>query len=220
MRNSDDMSSHKTVIVCESTPSGTDKRLLDALIHRHSLLPAESFTIKTVSPTGSLGDVMGFLTATLKNQPYIVSQETKTVLVIVDADEEPLARYREIKACFDTQIFAVQSSIDSPLPTDLDKIHVGIYLFPDRQHAGSLETLGIKTLSHQALTNKLDCIDRYMGCIDRLDGPMTANNISKSKLRICMATPEPDRYVDSIIDHIDFDSPEFDLLKTFIQQAN
>lgn len=212
------MSQFKTILICESTKTGTDKRLLEKLITKHGLLANNSYKIET-KPPGSIVDVKEFLKNTLSKQAYVVSKEAKNILVLVDADEDPARRFLEIKNCFDMQIFEVQRSLNSTLPQTANKIDVGIYLFPDRQNVGSLETLCLKTLRHDNLNRKLSCVDKYITCISEADRNMTENNKSKSKFRIFMATPDPDRYVDSIINHIDSDSPGFNLLKNFIQQA-
>jgi len=210
------MPQFQTVLVCESTENGSDKRLLEELIQKHFLLQAGNYKIK---PTGSIDDVKEFLKFGLITKSYIVSRETERVLVIIDSDKNPRQRFIEVKNCFDTKKFKVQQSISSILPHSLNKINVGIYLFPDRQNPGSLETLCLKTLKHNRLSSKLTCVEQYMACISNLDGRMTANNKSKSKFRVFMATPKPDRYVDCIIDHTDFNSAEFNSLKDFIKQA-
>lgn len=212
------MSQFQTLLACESTQNGTDKRLLEELIKKHSLLQTGSYTIITKSP-GGIKDVKGFLKNTLANQPSIVSKETKTVLVIVDSDENPNRRFNEIRACFDTKLFQIQRLMNSAFPKSTKKINVGIFLFPDCSSKGSLETLCLEALKHNNLNAKLNCVNQHMICISRLDNRMTQNNKSKSKFRIFMATPKPDRYVDSIIDHTDFNSRKFNKLKNFIKRA-
>ena len=81
------------------------------------------------------------------------------------------------------------------MPRLRSNINVGIYLFPDNQDQGSLETLCLKALKHNKLKSKLDCIGEYFRCIRRFESKMTENNISKSKFRVFMATPDPDNYV-------------------------
>lgn len=218
VKNFDNMSKYQTVLVCESTEKGTDKRLIEKLIINHSLLPNDTFCIETRQP-GDIKTIIRFLKSTLSVQPYIISKETKNILVIVDADEHPEQRFQEIKTCFDSQIFEVQESIGAQFPRDNTKINVGIYLLPDNSHKGSLETLGLKVLYHDHLTSKLGCINYYMESLGNIDGHITENNKSKAKFRIFMATPRPDRYVDSIIDSIDFNSAEFNNLKDFIKQV-
>lgn len=210
------MSKFRTVIVCESNDNGTDKRLIETLIKNHSLLPNDSYLIEA---KGDIETVKAFLKLTFPKKQYIVSEETMNVLVIVDADESPRQRFVEIKRCFDAQKFAIQRSIGTLFPRDAVKINVGIYLFPNNSRKGSLETLGLKALKHSHLTSKLGCIDSYMQCLGNKDGRITVNKKSKARFRIFMATPHPDRYVDSIIDSIDFNSSEFTMLKVFIKQA-
>lgn len=210
------MSQFQTIIICESTEKGTDKKLLEKLIQKHDLLKKNKYTIE---PKGSIADVKDFLKLTLINQRYITSEETERVLVVVDGDETPKKRFNEIERCFNSNKFEVQQGMNSKLPLSGNKINVGIYLFPDCKNPGCLETLCIKTLKHNNLNSKLNCVAQYMACISSLDCRMTTNNKSKSKIRIFMASPNPDRYVDSIIDHIDFDSAEFEKLKNFIKQA-
>lgn len=213
------MPQFKTLLVCESTPGGTDKRLLEELIKKHSLLQDASYEIKTIPP-GGIEDVKGFLKNALINRSDIVSREIKTVLVIVDGDNNPRKRFKEMKRCFDaSKIFQIQRVINSSLPKSSTKINVGIYLFPDCLNPGSLETLCLKTIKHNKLIHKLNCVNQYMTCISNLEGRMSENNKSKSKFRIFLATPNPDRYIDNIINHTNFNSKEFNPLKKFIRQA-
>jgi hypothetical protein len=120
-KNFDDMSKSRTVIVCESTETGTDKRLIETLIAKHSLLPNDSFTTLTKYP-GDIQTVKDFLKYTLPRQTYIVSRETINILVIVDADEKPKDRFQEIKQCFNKQIFAVQQSMEARLSKDKTRL--------------------------------------------------------------------------------------------------
>lgn len=209
------MSKNQTVIVCESSINGTDKKFIENLIIKNALLPADTFFI---DPKGEIEIVKGFLKLTFPNQPYIFSKETKNVLIIVDADENPAKRFKEISACLDKQKFSVQKSFHSSIPKTKTKINVGIYLFPDNANKGSLETLLLKGLNHTHLYKKLQCIENYINCLGSKDGRITVNNKSKAMFRIFMSTPNPDRYVSSIINSVNFNSSKFKSLKKFIKQ--
>lgn len=211
----------KTLIVCESTKGGVDKRLITSLINVHNL--HDNFDFRTSDNdeqkgVGSIEDVKELLKVGLTK--FLLGKNFENLLVIVDADEDGTARFQEIDSCLDKSLFKVQNSLVSALPNDSKKINTGIFLFPDNRSQGSLETLCLNALDHQHLQEKLKCVDDYMECIDGLDGRITENNKSKAKFRIFIATPNPDRYVDSILDCIDMDSGVFNNLKSFIQQAH
>ena len=65
------MATIKTTIICESTNQGTDKKLIETLITKHSLLPNSSFKIETRG-RGDIATVKDFLRKTLPIQQYII----------------------------------------------------------------------------------------------------------------------------------------------------
>lgn len=205
----------KIWIVCESSDTGTDKKLIERLLADHEI----NFDHYEIQAKGSIGKVIDYLKTGLIASPEISSKNIETVLVIVDADENPVNRFNEIHNCFDQSFFSVQSDLTSPTPISSDKVNVGIFLFPDKQNPGSLETLCLNALNDSSCNQKLRCVDRYLDCLktSNVDVNMTENNISKSKFRIFMATPCPDRYVPSIIDCIDTQASAFHKILDFLK---
>jgi hypothetical protein len=205
----------KIWIVCESSDTGTDKKFIERLLADHEI----EFDHHEIQAKGSVGQVIDYLKTGLIASPEISSKNIDTVLVIVDADENPVNRFNEIHNCFDQSFFSVQSDLTSPTPISPEKVNVGVFLFPDKQNPGSLETLCLNALNDSSCNQKLRCIDSYLDCLktSNVDVNMTENNISKSKFRIFMATPDPDRYVNSIIDCIDTQASAFQKILDFLK---
>ena len=70
---------------------------------------------------------------------------------------------------------------------------------------------------------KLDCVKSYFDCLQSKEidiNKKTEDNKSKSKFRVFIATPDPDRYVDSAIDYIDLESNVFDKIADFIRKVD
>lgn len=220
----------KTLIICESTQKGVDKAIITALIETDSLLPAGTYTIETAQ-NGSIKDVKEYLKNWLAQEVY--KNDYKTVLVIVDADDKPKERFKEIVQCISRQFLSVvgvpkigfklpQNTGDS-VPDHADAINVGIYLLPNNKNAGGLETLCWEALRGipKVLKNKKYCIEAYMECLKskRIDQNKSKNNTDKSRFRVYRATPNPDGYVHDLLKEIDIHSPVFDDLKSFLRQA-
>ncbi len=209
------------LIICESTDTGNDKKLIEELIEKHSLLREDEYKIL---PKNSIGEVKKYLEFNLFTNRRIVNEEIDSILIIVDADEEPKKRFKEIGELLSnneaTEGLKIQDSISSDLPNSTDKINVGVYLFPDRKNPGSLETLCFKSLKHEQLEEKLECINKYMECVCRIDRGMTENKKSKARYRIFVTTPNPRNYVDEITKNVDLRSDKFTKLKKFIKSAH
>ena len=207
-------------IFVESSPKGTDRKFLEELIQKR-ISQALLERIKWEhSKDGSVKGVIQELSTRMKDSEY-KGGNIKTVLIIVDADEKIEQRFQDIQQALEER----QDKCFS-LPQQLgviaqDKqIKVGVFLFPDNQKSGSLETLCLKALNQKQREAKLDCVEQYFACLrSKSIDPQTENNAAKAKFRILLATPDPDRYVKSIVTHLDYSSSEFDLLVNFLKQV-
>lgn len=216
----------KTLIICESTQGGTDSKIISSLISTHSLLPQGEHHIHTTedrnkNKNGSIEDIKEYIKNGLEND---ARGRYKTVLIIVDADNNPQKQFRDIKKCFNTQYFKIPSRLNSSLPATSNKINVGIYLLPNNQNAGGLETLCFQALKGDIakVRSKVECVDAYIDCLKKknVDQNMTVNNTDKSRFRVYHSTPNPDGYVHDLLNVVDITSASFSDLKTFISQAN
>ncbi len=215
----------KTIIITESTEKGVDKKLLSELI---KCKISDSFlnSVKFIwSGSGSISDVYKELRTGLKEAEFI-NGNVKNLLIIVDADENIENRFEEIKRSLlknSNKNFNFPDKLNEIRKEDNKKINVGIFLFPDCKNKGSLETLCLKALKHDKKDEKLDCVKNYFDCLQGrgIDiSKETKNNKSKSKFRVFMATPNPDRYIDSVINYIDLESDVFNEVVDFIRKAD
>ena len=215
----------KTLVICESTKSGADAKIILSLISVGNLLPT-GYEIRTTEDknlrkNGSIEDVKDFITNGLSD--YSIGK-FKNVLIIGDADNKLTKRFNEIKKCFNGQHqhFELPQSKSDTLPNSQNKINVNIYLLPNNKDKGGLETLCLKALKSKKWQEKLSCVKFYMSCLSRkrIDPGLTENNKDKAKFRVYHATPNPDGYVHDLLNAIDIDSASFDDLKAFIRQAN
>lgn len=213
----------KTIIITESTDNGIDKKLLSELIKCKAL---DSFLNSIeFNQSGSISDVCKELQTGLRQREFI-DGNVKNLLIIVDADENPKNRFEELKRNLlknSNKNFNFPDKLNIVDKKDNEKINVGIFLFPDCENKGSLETLCLKALKHNKKDEKLKCVESYFDCLRSKEidiNEKTEDNKSKSKFRIFMATPNPDRYIDSIIDYIDLESDVFNKVVNFIRKAS
>ncbi|MFH1048779.1 MAG: DUF3226 domain-containing protein [Patescibacteria group bacterium] len=215
----------KTIIITESTDKGVDKKLLSELI---KCKISDSFlkSVKFISSgSGSISDVRKELRTGLREAEFI-NGNVKNLLIIVDADENPKNRFEELKNNLlenSNKNFNFPDELNILDKKDSEKINVGIFLFPDCENKGSFETLCLRALKHDKKEKKFKCIKSYFGCLqdNKIDiNEKTEDNKSKSKFRVFMATPNPDRYVDSVIDYIDLKSDVFNGVVDFIRKVD
>jgi len=212
----------KTIIITESTDKGVDKKLLSELI---KCKISDSFlNLVEFNPSGSISDVRKELQTGLRQREFI-NGNVKNLLIIVDADENPKNRFEELKKCLSknsNKNFNLPDKLNEISKEDNKKINVGIFLFPDCEDKGSLETLCIKALKHDKREEKLKCVENYFDCLKSKEmdiNEKTEDNKSKSKFRVFIATPNPDRYVDSAINYIDLESNVFNKVTDFIKKV-
>ena len=151
----------KTLIITESTQNGTDKKFLESLIKCRSLLSNFMFL-----PKGSISKVLEYIEFGLNNEAMLTDPQTKikTLLIIIDANSKPQERFKQVIDAFNSiSNFSLPEKPGVISRNSSKKFCVGIFLFPDNQHPGSLETLCTQALKHQKLTEKNNCIRRYFG---------------------------------------------------------
>ena len=213
----------KTIIITESTDNGVDKKLLSELI-KYKI--SDSF-LNSVKFKPSL-DIFIFqksLETGLQEKEFR-NGEVKDLLIIVDADQNPKNRFEELKKSLlenSNKNFNLPEKLNEIGKKDSKKINVGIFLFPDCENKGSLETLCLEALKHDKREEKLGCVKNYFDCLKNKEidvNEKTEDNKSKSKFRVFIATPNPDRYVDSAIDYINLESDVFNKLVEFIKKVD
>lgn len=134
------MSAKKVLIITESTDRGTDRALLDLIIEKAN--PFGNADVKFIfgARPGGISDVL----SRIKDLPVaseITGQDKPDVfIVVVDADDYPETRHKELLDSFDKTIFSVSKKVGE-FGQEKNKIKTGIFLFPNSRDAGSLETL-------------------------------------------------------------------------------
>jgi hypothetical protein len=226
----------KTFIIVESTDNGSDKALVKSILENMGF-DLNNFYIKSTAnankrTTGNVKDVIKYIKTQIcrETSDLYKWEEIKNILIIVDADENIEDRFKEIIEALNNNEsknnFNIPSQIGIINKDDANKINIGIYLMPDCMSAGSLETLCLQALVPKEKGKLEDCVEKYFYCLGqngylKTTGgqDMTENNKSKSKFRVCMATPNPDAYISSIKENIDFKSGAFDKLVKFLKGA-
>lgn len=212
----------KTIIITESTEMGVDKKLLSELIKNR--ISEDFFNSVEITPRTDTYGVCKELKTGLQ-EAKLRDGNIKNLLIIVDADENPESRFKEIKTALSensNKNFNIPDGLNIVDKKDSEKINVGIFLFPDCENKGSLETLCLEAIKHDKKKEKLDCVEKYFNCLKgkKIDiSEETENNKSKSKFQVFMATPKSDRYVKNIINHIDLKSDAFNKLMDFIKKT-
>jgi len=202
----------QTLILCESTKNGLDINFLQEVIQSLNILKLTPYHIK---PKGSISEVLEYLENGLHTENVVTTKKLKSLVIIVDADEEPQKRFQDIvKKLSAYKTFNCPEYIGSSPNTNWQNISVFIYLFPNNQCKGSIETLCLETLDKK----KMNCIKQYFSCLSSqsIDTNMTENILSKSQFRVFFASPNPNEYVKSILRVVDFNHASFQPLKIFL----
>jgi len=100
-----------------------------------------------------------------------------------------------------------QSSQDIP--------KISIFILPDNQNSGMLETLCLASLKDD---NALNCVNQYFDCISQ-ESQIFPKNIDKAKIHAWLASREiPDKRLAEASEagYFDFNNSAFEHLKTFI----
>lgn len=218
------MENTKIYIIPESTENGTDRNLIDSLILKYQ--PFKNYKHDYIFDNrsenkGSIGNITtrllpSIFTKSIFSEPNI----SKILLIIVDADENPKQRFKDICNALDKNIFSIPKQV-ATYGNETNKIKVGIFLFPNSKEKGSLETLCYDAIKENP-TKKKNFIETYLKNLkeNKIDSTLTENNKSKAKFRIFMSTPQPDyNYVKNALNIIDLDNACFKPLIDFLKKA-
>jgi hypothetical protein len=92
---------------------------------------------------------------------------------------------------------------------------ISIYVLPDNQNPGMLETLCLESLKNDS---SLNCVNQYFDCI-KTESSVFPKNIDKAKIHAWLASREiPDKRLAEASEagYFDFNNSAFDNLKQFI----
>ena len=121
----------KTIIITESTDGGVDKKLLSKLIKQK--ISDSFFNSIKFNPSGSIFNVIKELKTGLKQSEF-VNGNVKNLLIIVDADENPENRFKELKKSLSensNKNFNIPNKLNEIKQENNRKVNVGIFLFPN-----------------------------------------------------------------------------------------
>lgn len=169
--------------------------------------------------TNSISELKSKLKGFIKT-PTITQKQAEYILIIADADENPIARATSLKqSILNTKgLFNIPTYCGNVNKNRNRMIGFGIFLLPEgRKEKGSLETALYKYLSTK--TNLKDipkCIDNYFACISSHVRSFNQNKISKMKYRIWAYSYNHDSDFKLINDEIDFTNKAFKKLINFL----
>lgn len=133
--------------------------------------------------------------------------------IVRDADKDHNSAFQSI--CSGLQ--QVKLNIPSkPLVTAEGEPKVTVYIFPDCQSPGMLETLCLKSVEDDPV---FPCIEEYFTCIQNHSEVMP-KNLPKAKLGVFLASRQtPNLLVSHAAraGYFPWDHPVFDLVKQFVQ---
>lgn len=107
-----------------------------------------------------------------------------------------------------------------PIPNSLSESSqeipkISIFILPDNQNSGMLETLCLESLKED---NSLNCVNQYFNCL-KTETSVFPKNIDKAKIHAWLASREiPDKRLAeaSEVGYFDFNNSAFNHLKQFI----
>lgn len=141
------------------------------------------------------------------------------LLIIVDADDNFTQRKQDVLGKLSAVGIPLSSTYQLGTIEEVNNIKVGIYILPDNNRIGSLETLLLQSVKH---SNILECADNMIRC-RKVNEPAfnwnTQNKYDKIKYRLHMnaLVVDYDFYYDkTFISEIDYSHNCFNSLKHFI----
>lgn len=141
------------------------------------------------------------------------------LLIMVDADDDFTQRRQEVLSKLNEVGISLSSTYQFGTIEDVNDIKVGVYILPDNDDIGSLESLLLKCVKH---SNILQCADNMIQCRKAIEPAFdwnTKNKYDKIKYRLHMnaLVVDYDFYYDrTFISEIDYSDPCFNSLKQFI----
>ena len=164
---------------------------------RNNLAPMLSFDIEVKSGNSAL--INGI-------HPELLPSVRRTVGILVDADDDPVARWDEISSRLAEAGMQFPSNPD-PMGTVIDNDpplpRVGIWMMPDNQSPGELEDFVIDMIPNQdgVWPRSVDYIDD----IPRTERKFTDGKIDRAKLYAWLATRRYPPHIGAAIGAGDFD---------------
>ena len=93
------------LIVCESTETGIDKTLITKLLKSLS----KDFNPQIIQPKLSIKNLIEFLNKGILTDKAVTTNNLQSLIIIVDADENPERRFFEIVSNLDDKVFNCQN---------------------------------------------------------------------------------------------------------------
>lgn len=182
-----------------------DLRFLGALL-RHLDLAADFQLIKTEGKDN--------LSKMLRILPLVSGfSQVKTLAIIYDADSDPRAAFQAL--C--NSLRAARLSVPRQMGTIVDgNPAVGVFIWPDCNAAGMLETLCLTAVSAEPV---MDCVDKYVDCAQKIQGALP-QPLDKVRLYAFLAScNRPGLRLGEAAEagYFPWNSPVFDRLKEFLR---
>ena len=182
MRENETKNKYKRIIVVEGIK---DKRACDEIIKVNSIMAQDEYYIHECKGYSCVED---YLKKGINREKFITSGIAEKVFVLVDADENPSKRYKDVLNCLNKEYFNKPSKLGIYSKKQNEKINVGIYLCPNNKDQVAFESLLLDSLKNGGNKLFLECINKYFNCIKIFSDKLTRNNIDKRKFRIYIDT--------------------------------
>lgn len=216
----------KILIILEGS---TDKSIINNIIKKNNLFDGKDI-IYFPKEKNKEGIILALdYIKSLKTIPEVTTKKLNKILIIVDADEYPEKRFKNILKILEEQREELKKFDIDKMPEkcgefvrNKGKVGIGVFLFPDNKVKGSIETLCIKALKHNKLEKFLSCIEKYIecykcNCIEN-EKELIANKRDKIKFRVYIHTIDPERYQPCIDKEVNYkDKVVFKDLISFLE---
>ena len=138
----------------------------------------------------------------------------RSLAIVLDAEQDVTATFRRVCDAL--------SSAGLPAPAALGESsagspRVGVFLVPDNQSAGKIETLCLRSVEDDPAWS---CLDVFFDCVRQRGGALP-ENIDKARAQAFLSTrPQPDRSVGhaALEGYWRFESPAFASLIAFLRE--
>ncbi|MBX9598897.1 MAG: hypothetical protein K2X04_10030 [Burkholderiales bacterium] len=155
----------------------------------------------------------------IKNRTKQFQDGITHLLIIVDADDNFSTRKQEVLSKLSAVGISLSSAYQLGTIEDVNNIKVGVYILPDNDNNGSLESLLLQSIKH---SNILECAENMIQC-RKINEPafdrITINKHDKIKYRLHMNALVVDydfHYDKTVSSEIDYSHECFNSLKQFV----
>lgn len=163
---------------------GADKRVIPYLMEANGVVWPKGQEPVSIDAQGSVGEILqpGVIGAELR------ASELEALGVMVDADRDAAARWRELKARCRGEF----DSLPAAIPTGgLNTVHktgtrFGVWIMPDNRFEGMLEDFLIRLMPPES-EPLYDLAQRCVGNASELGARFSANHRSKAELHTWLA---------------------------------